>query len=408
MSSNAGAPHQAQGLFGPEMRANPYPFYHRLRSMAPVFWAEAVGGWVLTRYEDVAATLRDQRFSSERISAIEARANRPDLAAMFRLRADSMLSTDAPKHTRLRALVSKAFTPRAVEAMRPTIQAIVDELLSSMQARGHGDLMHDLAYPLPVTVIAAMLGVPPEDRDKFKPWSDAITAGTTDLMTDPSSGVLDRSAQAFMEVVDYFRGVVAKLRPNPGSSLLSAMAQAEEQGDRLTEQELYANAILLLNAGHETTTNLIGNGTLALLRNPDQLKKLRDDPALIEDGIEELLRFDSPVQFTSRVAKEDVELGGQKIKAGQAAVLVLGAANHDPAQFPNPDRLDLARPEARHHVAFGMGPHYCIGAPLARLEGKVVWQTLLRRFPGLHLEGPVPEYRENFNLRGLKALPVAF
>jgi cytochrome P450 len=249
--------------------------------------------------------------------------------------------------------------------------------------------------------------VPPEDRERFKGWSDAIAA-VTNVPAGLGDDLLDRAATAYRELTDYFKGTVGQMRGGPGGAtgLLAAMAAAQEQGERLSERELYANAILLLNAGHETTTNLIGNGTLALLRHPDQMRRLREEPTLLDNAIEELLRFDSPVQFTARVPKEDVELGGQRIAAGQQVMCVLGAANRDPAQFPDPDRLDVGREDMRH-VAFGLGSHYCLGAPLARLEGAVAFSTMLRRFPDLHLsDDRPPEYRDNFNLRGLTALWV--
>jgi cytochrome P450 len=317
-----------------------------------------------------------------------------------------MLNADAPKHTRLRGLVSKAFTPKAVEAMRPTIQSLVDGFLDAVASKGRMDIMRDLAVSLPVTVIAAMLGVPAEERDRFKGWSDAITALVNPVST-VSPDRITNAATSYQELTMYLREVVARLRLTPDTSLLAAMAAAEEQGERLNESELYANAILLLNAGHETTTNLIGNGTWALLKNPDQLERLRSNPDLIENAVEELLRFDSPVQFTSRIPTEGATLGGKTIESGQPLFCVLGAANRDPAHFSEPDRLDLGRDEVRH-VAFGLGPHYCLGAPLARLEGQVVFSTLLKRFPNLRLDGPAPEYRDNFNLRGLRALHVAF
>lgn len=393
-------------LFRPEMLADPYPTYHRLRSFAPVFWAEALHAWVLTRYDDVSTVLRDgTRFSSARVKTAIARIDRPEAAALIRSRENAMLNTDAPKHSRLRGLVSKAFTPKAVEAMRPTVQRLVDGFLDAVEPQGHMDIMRDLAFTLPVTVIAAMLGIPAEERDRFKGWSDAIT-----VLVNPVSTVapdqIDQAAQAYRELNDFLRQVVARLRLTPDTSLLAAMAAAEEAGERLNESELYANAVLLLNAGHETTTNLIGNGTFALLKNRDQLERLQSNPDLLENAVEELLRFDSPVQFTSRIPTEAATLGGQEIAAGQPILCVLGAANRDPAHFPDPDRLDLGRPDVRH-LAFGLGPHYCLGAPLARLEGEVVFSTLLKRFPNLRLDGPAPEYRENFNLRGLKSLTVA-
>jgi cytochrome P450 len=392
------------------MLTDPYPAYHRLRAVAPVVWAEAFQGWILTRYEDVAAVLRDVRFSSQRYGNLADQAaerGASEVAAMYRMRAEAMLSCDAARHTRLRSLVSKAFTPRAVAAMRPRVAELVDRMLDEAQARGPIDLMRDLAAPLPVAVIAAMLGIPPEDEGRFKEWSDAIAA-TANLPESLSPEVISRSATAYHELTDYFRGLIGRIRSGQSAGLLAAMAAAEEAGDRLTEAELYANAILLLNAGHETTTNLIGNGTLALLRHPEQWQRLVAEPALITGAVEELLRYDSPVQFSSRRAHEDIALGKHTIGAGQIVLVVLGAANRDPAMFPDPDRLDVTRAEAAHHVAFGMGPHYCLGAPLARLEGQVAFEALVRRYPGLRLEGGPPVYRENFNLRGLKRLPVGF
>jgi cytochrome P450 len=398
------------GLVGGEMLQNPYPAYQRLRSLAPIAWVDSFQGWILTRHADVSAVLRDTRFSSQRYGEAADQAEKRgerDVAEMYRMRTNAMLSCDGPRHARLRGLVSKAFTPRAVAAMRPTIAALVDRLIDEAQARGSLELIGDLAAPLPVAVIASMLGIPTEDHGRFKQWSDAVAA-IANLPENLTDDIVRHAATAFGELTNYFRGLIGRMRSGHGQGLLAAMAAAEEQGDRLTEPELYSNAVLLLNAGHETTTNLIGNGTLALLRHPDQWEKLRSVPGLVEGAVEELLRYDSPVQFTSRTALEDVTLGEHLIKAGQKVLVLLGAANRDPAMFPDPDRLDIARAEAPHHVAFGQGPHYCLGAPLARLEGQVVFETLPRRFPALRLEGEPPVYRENFNLRGLKALHLAF
>jgi cytochrome P450 len=269
------------------------------------------------------------------------------------------------------------------------------------------DVIRDLAYPLPATVIAEMLGVPHADRERFKQWSDDTTALAGNLPGNLPECVLRRAVEGMRELRAYFAGIVAQRRVEPRDDLISALVKAQEEGDRLNEAELLANAVLLLNAGHETTTNLIGNGMLALLRHPDQLRRLREDPTLIPTAVEELLRYDSPVQFTSRVLKADLSLGGKQLRAGQTALLLLGAANRDPAQFPDPDRLDVGRADNKH-LAFGLGSHFCLGAPLARLEGRIVFETLLRRLPGLRLAQPAPVYRPNFNLRGLEALEVAF
>jgi cytochrome P450 len=391
-------------LFGPRMLANPYPYYARLRSADPVHWADQFGGWVLTRYADVVTVLRSPDASSERMNLARQRLG-PEFQAIYEFRSHSMLNVDAPRHTRMRSLVNKAFTPRTVEELTPFIRTFVDEALGRALARGRMDMMADLAFPLPATVIAEMLGVPPADRDRFKKWSDDTTAAVGNLPSNLSPDVVRKSIVAMGELQAYFRSIIAQRRAEPRDDLISALVKAQEEGDRLSEQELLANCVLLLNAGHETTTNLIGNGTLALLRHPDQLKRLRDEPSLLSSAIEELLRYDSPVQFTSRILKADMELGGKLMRAGQVVLLLLGAANRDPEQFPEPDRLDIGRPDNKH-IAFGLGPHFCLGAPLARLEGRIVFEALLRRAPRMRLDGPTPRYRQNFNLRGLETILV--
>ena len=307
---------------------------------------------------------------------------------------------------RLRLLVNKAFTPRTVEGLAPFIRAFVDKALNAAAWRGRMELMADLAFPLPATVIAEMLGVPPEDRDRFKQWSDDATAGAGNLPSNLSPEVLRKSVEGMRALQAYFRDIIARRRVEPGDDLISGLIKAQAEGDRLSDQELLANCVLLLNAGHETTTNLIGNGTYALLRHPDQMKRLRDDPSLIPTAVEELLRYDSPVQFTNRILTADMELGGKTLRAGQMVLLLLAAANRDPEQFPGPDKLDVGR-QNNKHVAFGLGSHFCLGAPLARLEGRLVLEALLRRVPNLRLDGPAPRYRQNFNLRGLESLHVS-
>jgi cytochrome P450 len=389
------------------MLDDPYPVYRRLRETDPVHWYEPFRAWVLTRYDDVVAALHDPRFSAERTGAMQEMAGRPGLKPFFDFLATRMLYADPPRHTRLRGLVSKAFTPHAVEAMRPHIQALVDQFLDRVQPQGRMDVVADLAYPLPVTVIVEMLGVPVEDRERLKRWSDEFVVYFSKSPTQVTPEEYDRAAGAMAAEEDYFRAAVARLRDSAKPSLLGAMARVEEAGDRLTEQELYANANLLLTAGHETTTNLIGNGVLALLRHPGLWEKLRADPALLPGAIEEFLRYDSPVQFTHRLAKEDVAVADKVIRRGQFVYLMLAAANRDPARFPDPDRLDVTRPD-NHHVSFGQGPHFCLGAPLARLEALIAFGTLLRRFPALRLATDRLEYRQVFNLHGLQALPVSF
>jgi cytochrome P450 len=317
--------------------------------------------------------------------------------------AKSMLVSDPPDHTRLRALVSKAFTPRMVEQLRPRIIAIVGELLERMARReGAVDLITDLAYPLPVVVIAELLGVPAEDRVKFQQWSAVVAASLDPLV---SSELANQVPIARDGLHRYLRGIIAERRRAPRSDLISALVAVEERGDVLSEPELVVMCTLLLIAGHETTVNLIGNGMLALLRHADQLEKLRVEQGLIGVAIEELLRFDSPVQMTGRIALEPVDIDGHTVQPGEWILPLLGAANHDPAQFADPDNLDLAR-NPNPHVAFGRGIHFCLGAPLARLEGQIAIGALVRRFPNLQLAGE-PVRRNQITLRGLQSLPVA-
>ena len=391
----------------PEVRANPYPLYRQLREQDPVHWSELMASWVLTRYDDVEAVLRDPRFSTARRRT----GNRftEQLMEMQEQmgpigQATTMLRADPPEHTRLRNLVSKAFTPRAIEAMRPHIQQIVDELLDAVAGSDRFDLIHDLAYPLPVIVIAEMLGVAPEDRDRFKRWSGDIAATLGGPMLSPE--VIQQAIASSREMTDYFRGVIEIRRKEPEDDLLSALIAAKEQGEALSEHEVLATCVLLLVAGNETTTNLIGNGMVALLQHPGQLEQLRDDPSLTESAVEEFLRYDGPVQATGRTATEDIEVGGTVIKEGQVAFTLLGAANHDPAQFANPDTLDITRKDNRH-LAFGHGIHFCLGAQLARVEAQVAFETLLRRFPDLKLGADGVEWGGAFILRGPKALPLA-
>ncbi len=396
-------------LLRPEVRANPYPFYHELRSADPVHWDEAMGFWALTRYADVAFAFHDPRFS--RAQGLRAGINRLPEAERERARPvyDSFSKTiaysDPPYHTRLRGLANKAFTPRAVEQMRPRVQHIVDELLDAAQTAGRMDVIRDLAQPLPLIVIAEMLGLPTQDRMRLKKWSDDQFAVLGVVRRAP--GLMDKAVQSLTEWGEYLVALVEERRQRPQPDLLSALVAVEDEGRRLTRDELVANVAQILAAGHETTTNLSGNGVLALLRHPDQMQKLRDDPALVTSAAEEIMRYDNPVQVVYRSAAEEVELGGKRIGQGQLVNLVLGAANRDPAQFEAPDRFDLSRRESKH-VGLGLGIHFCLGAPLARLEGQMALTTLLRRMPGLRLDADVLEWQESPTFRGLKALPVAF
>jgi cytochrome P450 len=391
----------------PGVRADPYPHYADLRREAPVHWSPA-GFWVFTRYRDGTAILTDRSFAmTEPREWGNANAFEYESAAFERVIASlsrMMLFKNPPDHTRLRGLVSKAFTARAVEGLRSRVREIVEELLSAVREPGHMDLIADLAYPLPAMVIAEMLGVPAEDRSRFRAWSRDL-APTIDPMILPDQ--LERAAVAIDQFADYLAHLVAARRAEPHADLLSAMIAAEEQGDKLSLDELVANAMLLLNAGHETTTNLIGNGTLALLRNPGELDRLRRNPALRPSAVEELLRYDSPVQMTGRSARTERVVGGATIEPGQQVVVLIGSANHDPERFADPDRLDVRRGDDEH-LSFGGGSHYCLGASLARLEGQIAIGAIVSELPNLRLATEEPEWRETLTLRGLKSLPVEF
>lgn len=387
----------------PEFLADPYPTYHRLRDEDPVHHSP-MDFWVLTRYEDVAAVLRDPRFIKEPIVSM--------VAARFGVSVPpgvglSMLDRDPPDHTRLRSLVSKAFTPRVVEGLRPRIQTMVDDLITRAEAVGAMDLIEEFAYPIPVNVICEMLGVPIADHERFKGWSLDIARGLDSVWLPPESEIPKRSGAARHAIGDYMRGLIAERRASPRGDLLSGLIAAEEAGDKLSEDELIATCILLLIAGHETTVNLIGNGTLALLRHPEELRRLRETPGLITSAVEELLRYDGPVQRTARITSTAVTIGGRTIPKGEMVMPFIGAADRDPSQFPDPDRLDLGRADNRH-IAFGWGIHFCLGAPLARVEGQIAIDTLVRRLPRLALVNDEPEHRQSLTLRGLKALPVTF
>ena len=386
--------------YDPAFNADPYPTYHRLRAEDPVH-RTPMGFWILTRYDDVATVLRDARFGRKGFDELirdRFGENSFDQAMLFR---------DPPDHTRLRALVNKAFTPRVIEEMRAKIQKTVDRLLDGVRDARAMDVIADLAYPLPVSVISEMLGVPAEDRDLFRGWSADIARSLDAIVLPTEPEVVERGNAARHALSSYFRALIAERRRRPQRDLLSDLIAAEEQGDKLSEEELMATILLLFVAGHETTVNLIGNGALALLRNPNQLEALRRSPALIGGAIEELLRYDAPVQRTGRMPNTDVELGGKRIAKGDLVLSLIGAANRDPAHFAEPDRLDLARADNRH-LAFGWGIHFCLGAPLARAEAQAAIGTIARRMPALALTTPTPDWREASALRGLKTLPVTF
>jgi cytochrome P450 len=383
------------------LAADPYPWYHRLRSEAPLYRDEPSQSWIVTRYADVAAMLRDPRFLAQKPMFPE-----PELAPLQQIVEQWMALRDPPVHTRLRGVVNSAFTPRMVENLRLHIEQMVGEMLDRVQPSGTMELIHDLAFPLPVSVIAHMLGVAPDRQEDFKRWSEALAY----LSEAPGVATLDalkETNQAVVEFADYFRVLVRDKRPAPGEDLLSALIAAEEQGERLSLDELIANAILLLFAGHETTVNLIANGVYCLLRHPDQLALLRQNPDLIKGAVEECLRYESPIQTTTRQLAEDLTWEGHTLRQDEIVLLVLGAANRDPEQFQNPDQFDITRTDNRH-LAFGAGVHFCIGAPLSRLEAQIAIPMLLRRMPQLRLgEGPL-EWRQWESWRGLTQLLLTF
>jgi len=390
-------------LASSEFKANPFPFYVRLRSEAPVYSTKLPDKrtvWLITRYEDVLAVLKDDRLSKDRADAKE----QPWMPGMFKPLMRNMLDLDVPDHTRLRGLVHTVFTPRLIENLRGRVQSLADELLNRVQARGQVDLVREYAVEIPTTIIAEMLGVPMKDRLKFRKWSNAGTASSASRF-----GIL-RAVPDILLFLRYVRSLVRGRRTSPGNDLISELVLAEQAGDRLSEDELLAMIVLLLVAGHETTVNLIGNGVLALLENPEQLDRLHYDPALIKSGVEELLRHSGPLETaTERYPREDTCVAGVTIPRGELVFAVLASANRDEEQFENPDRLDLGR-EPNPHVAFGYGMHYCLGASLARLEAQVAVATLFRRAPNLKLAIPSNSLRwkRGLVLRGLESLPVRF
>jgi pimeloyl-[acyl-carrier protein] synthase len=378
---------------------DPVPFYAALRERDPVHRSDLLRGWVLTRYEEIDAILRDhRRFSNDSRKAAQ---NGMD-AAVMQLDEPSILFLDPPDHTRLRSLVARAFTRSAIEAWRGRIEETVDQLLDAVAAQGEFDLMDAFANRLPTLVISEMLGVPAADYPKFRAWSDLV-ARTLEPTITPEQ--LQEALAADRALREYFDHIIDDRRREPREDLVSVLVAAEEGGETLTRDELRTMLILLLVAGNETTTNLIGNGTLALLRHPDQLAWLRAHPDEIENAVEELIRYDGPVQVDGRTVLEDMEIGGARVRAGEQVILLLGSANRDPRKFPDPDRLDLSRGD-KAHVGFGRGIHSCLGAPLARLEGQVAFQRLAERFPDLRLADAAPEFKDHIVLRGLRRLPV--
>jgi pimeloyl-[acyl-carrier protein] synthase len=389
-----------------EFLRDPYVHYKRMRETNPIHFNEARGSWILTRYNDMADVLRDHdRFSAERGGPANYSTDE-----MPR----SMLASDPPHHTRLRTLVNKAFTARTVERLRQRIQQIVDGLLDDVADQGGMEAITDFAYPLPITVIAEMLGVPASDRDFFRDASSKIAVALGPI-NDISVGMA--ALEGRNQLIDYFNDLIPKRRGvrgspthderDPRDDLISAMLAAEEAGDFLSHGELLAMLLLLLVAGHETTVNLIGNGLLALLRNPEQAERLRTDESIERSAVEEFLRYDSPVQFTGRLVMEDFELSGHQIKKGTGLSTIVASANRDPEVFSDPDVLDLGR-DPCPHLSFSAGIHYCLGAQLARLEGQIALSTVVRRFPNMKIATEDLEWRPAPILRGLVALPVTF
>jgi cytochrome P450 len=395
-------------IVSPQFKANPFPFLARLRATQPVSRTtlpDKTSVWLVTRYEDVNALLRDERFTKNRRRALTPEQIRklPWIPPMFRPLERNMLDLDPPDHTRLRQLVHKAFTPRLVEQMRARVQTLADELLDRVARRGEMDLINDYALPLPMTIITEILGVPTSDRDKFHKWSKAVVS-----LSSPNATL--RVVPAVWMFIRYLRSFFKVRRRDPQDDLVSALLQAEEAGDKLSEDELLAMVFLLLVAGHETTVNLIGSGVLALIEHPDQMEELRRAPSLIKPAVEELLRYTAPVFMTTeRYAREHVSIQGTTIPRGEMTLGVIGSANRDETVFENHDTLDITR-EPNKHLSFGQGIHFCLGAPLARMEAQIAVNTLLSRMPNLRLKvsPDLLRWRPSMILRGLDALPVKF
>ncbi|MEU2925718.1 cytochrome P450 [Streptomyces sp. NPDC007251] len=390
----------------PVFVADPYPAYAELRARGRVLYFEPTKQWLVPHHADVSALLRDRRlgrtylhrFSHEEFGRT---APPPEHEPFHTLNDHGMLDLEPPDHTRIRRLVSKAFTPRTVERLRPYVHALADELVAALVRKGGGDLLSEVAEPLPVAVIAEMLGIPEADRALLRPWSAAI-CGMYEL--NPSQETAAKAVRASVEFSDYLRGLIAARRKEPGEDLVSGLIAAHDEGDRLTEQEMISTAVLLLNAGHEATVNATVNGWWALFRNPDQLAALRADHSLVPSAVEELMRYDTPLQLFERWVLDDIEIDGTTIPRGAEIAMLFGSANHDPAVFTDPDRLDLTRGD-NPHISFSAGIHYCIGAPLARIELAASMTALLRQAPTLALAAE-PRRKPNFVIRGLEGLSV--
>ena len=390
-------------LFGPEMHEDPYPVYRELREREPVHWDDGLHAWVITSYDEVVWALTS--LSSDRVTGARSRFQDPALQPLFDLLGMLMLQRDEPDHRRIRSLIQNVFLRTSVDRWSESIERRIHSLLQPGLEAGQMDFIWDFAVPLPVLIISEIVGIPAEDRERVKQWCDDFALVATNFYANISADQLERGWRSTQAFRSYLNAQIEDIHRSPRDDLLSALVHAEEEGVRLTLDELLANVILLLNAGNETTTNLLGNGLVALLKNPDQLQRLRDDSSLIPNAVEEIMRYDSPVQFLGRLATSDVECGGQRIRRGDLVLPVLGAANRDPAQFPDPDRLQVTR-HVSHHAAFGHGHHYCVGAPLVRLEAFLTFKALLTMCQALELASTDLKHHENFNLRGYQTLPI--
>ncbi len=390
-------------LLDPDVLADPYPLYAQLREDSPVLWDRFLHAWVLTRYDDVVEVLG--RFGAECTPSPDrlAELGMQRLAPVAEIMVKQMLFMDSPQHRRVRGLASHAFTARRVEKLRDHIRNIADGLIDRVVEYGEMDLMSDFAGPLPAIVSAEMLGLPTQDHEQLKEWSQTFAQILGNFQNNPDG--IDEVLNATSDMTEYLQRALTQNADAPTVGLIGLLSQARLQGERLTQEEVIANTIITMVGAMETTTNLIGNGLVTLLRHPSALEQLRHDPEMLPTAIEELLRYESPSQQTTRIAPEDLVLGGQQIEQGQSVIAVMGAANRDPARFADPDRFDLTRQDNRH-LAFGWGPHFCFGAPLGRIEAQIAFETLLTRLPELELGGGPLQWRANLKLRGLEKLPI--
>lgn len=414
MSATAAAtPKSKYNLYGDDFRRDPYCIYAQMRQHDPVWRRLTSDGqtaiWLITRYEDGIKILRDHKRFVKNLrntrTPDELTAMPPD-PPQIQLLSNHMLHLDGADHTRLRSLVNQAFTAKVVEEMEPRVRAIANELLDKVEPQGHMELIHDYALPLPIIVIAELLGIPAQDQHHFHRWSRAFVTPSPNAQA--SEKKLAKTGRQMQEFTDYFRQIFAQRQQDPQPDLITSLLQVEEDGDRLTESDLLSMLVLLIVTGHETAVNLIGNGMLALLNHPDQLAKLKQNPALIDSAIEEIVRYDCPVErATIRYAAEEITIHGQTIARGDIVYVVLGSLNRDPAQFPDPTTFNIERSDNKH-LGFGIGPHYCLGAPLGRLEGRVGITELLRRFPDIELSLPPDElkWRAIPIMRGLQQMPL--